>query len=423
MSGLNMKKRALMSLSLLWLTAGCSEDVDVVRYGHIEEHWQAERVTLNSQEPVVDAETILNQCEDKERLTELDGETFSILGMAYATRAPLMNDDYYGYSFNEVTYVEGDTIYALCKSDRMDGMEGYRAVELAERPAYLKDEVGTEISFLPTVHIATANERAALHKPDAFYDNGQDMEPYPVTLMRISPGFSGTVEIGIEEGGYFNPFFHFLPNLRPSDVFIALGRDKATNMPHLLQSYGGDKARYSSSILQDADLLNGADSLTFRRIHNGGTMEPMTPYPLYDLTIDVDGQNVTKTVSMRYRTSPLLTDPADLDEIAVAYLHQYPYHREVPLPYPDAVNVSGKAYDRLVEALETARPSTKSGDTNDYKYLTLLHGNLGQQFDVSYQQRSKKVDVFVKDVKSGEVFKLSSAGAETFQELFPQAFE
>lgn len=418
-----MKKRALMALSLLWLTAGCSEDVDVVRYGHIEEHWQAERVTMNSQEPVVDAETILNQCEDKEGLAELDGETFSVLGMAYATRAPFMNDDYEGYAFDEVTYVEGDAVYALCRSERMDGQQGYRAVELEARPSFLKDEVSTEISFLPTVHVATENERASLHKPDAFYENGQDIEPYPVTLMRISPGFSGTVEIGIGEGGYFNPSFHFLPNLRPSDVFIALGRHTETNMPLLLLSYGGDKARYSSSILQDADLLNGADSLTFRRIHNGGTMEPMTPYPLYDLTINLDGQMVTKTLSMRYRPNPPLTEIVNSDEVALAYLHKYPYHREVPLPYPDAVNVSGEAYDRLVEAIETARPSTKSGETEDYKYLTLLHGNLGQQFDVSYQQRSKKVDVFVKDVKSGEVFKLSSVGAETFQELFPQAFE
>lgn len=85
--------------------------------------------------------------------------------------------------------------------------------------------------------------------------------------------------------------------------------------------------------------------------------------------------------------------------------------------------MSGEAYDRLVEAIETARPSTKSGETEDYKYLTLLRGNLGQQFEVSYQQRSKKVDVYVKDVKTGEVFKLSSVGAETFQELYPQAFE
>ncbi|WP_396128019.1 hypothetical protein [Exiguobacterium mexicanum] len=369
-----MKKRTLAAMSLLLMTAGCSEDADVIRYDHIEEHWQAERVTINSQEPVVNAEAILNQCEDGELLSELDGETFSILGMAGATRAPFITDDYDGYSFSEVTYVEGDAVYALCQSEQMDGV---RAVVLKERPSYLKDEVGTEISFLPTVHVATANERAALHKPDAFYENGQDIEPYPVTLMRISPGFSGTVEVGIGEGGRFNPYFDFSPNLTPFDLFIALGRDTETNMPYLLMSYGGDGARYSASILQDTDLLNGADSLTFRRVHNGGTMEPMTPYPLYDLTIDVDGQKMTKTVSMRYRSNALLTDTANSNEIAVAYLHKYPYHREVPLPYPDAVSVSGEANERLVEALETASPSTKSGETKDYKHLTLLRGNLG----------------------------------------------
>jgi hypothetical protein len=423
MSGINMKKRALMALSLLWLTAGCSEDVDVVRYGHIEEHWQAERVTINSQEPEVNAETILNQCEDKERLAELDEETFTVLGMAYATRAPFITEDYDGYAFDEVTYVEGDAVYALCRSHQMDGIPGYQAVELEARPSFLKDEVGTEVSFLPTVHVATENERASLHEPDAFYENGQDIEPYPVTLMRMSPGFNGTVEIGIGEWGFFSPSFDFLPNLRPFDVFIALGRDTETNLPHLLMSYGGDGARYSSSILQDTDLLNGADSLTFRRVFEGGTMEPSKQIPLYDITVEVDGQMVTKTLWMRFKPIPLLSDSTELEKVSIAYLHKYPYHREVPLPYPDAVSVSGEAYDRLVESIETARPSTKSGETEDYKYLTLLRGNLGQQFEVSYQQRSKKVDVYVKDVKTGEVFKLSSVGAETFQELYPQAFE
>lgn len=418
-----MKIRTLAALSLILITTGCSEGVDVVRYGHIEEHWQAERVTLNGQEPVMDAEAILNQCEDKERLAKLDEETFSILGMAYATRSPLITDDYDGFSFTEVTYVEGNAVYALCRSDRMDGMQGYRAVELAERPVYLQDESGTEISFLPTVHVATEAERASLNKPDDFYEDGQEIEPYPVTLLRISPGLSGTVEIGIGEGGFFSPYFDFSPGLRPFDLFIALGRNTETNLPLLLTSYGGDSARYSSSVLQDTDLLNGADSLTFRRVFEGGTMEPMTSYPLYDLSIVMDGQSVTKTVSMRYRPSSFLTDASDLDEIAIAYLHKYPYHREVPLSYPDALNVSGKAYDQLVEAIETASPSTKSGETKVYKHLTLLRGTLGQQFEVSYQQRSKKVDVYVKDVKTGEVFKLSSVGAETFQQLFPQAFE
>ena len=413
-----MKKRTLMTLLLLWLTAGCSKDIDVVRYSHIEEHWQAERIAMHRQEPVVDAEAILNQCEDQERLASLDGETFSVLGMAYATRASFIDDDYDGYSFNEVVYVEGDAVYALCKSDRM---EGYQAVELEERPTYLRDEIGTEISFLPTVHVATANERASLHMPDAYHENGQDIESYPSSIMKITPGLSGVIEIKLGEGGFFNPYFDFSPNLRQFDVFIGLGRSVETNLPLLLMSHDG--THYSSSLLEDAELLNGADSLTFRRVFEGGTMDPLEQIPLYDITVDVNGQTVTKTLSMRYRPSPLLNDPANLDEIAVAYLHKYPYHREVPLSYPDAVSVSEEAYARLIEAINTASPSTKSGETKDYKYLTLLHGNLGQQFEVSYEHRSKKVDVFVKEMKTGEVFKLSSVGAETFQELFPKAFE
>lgn len=419
MSGGNMKKRTLATLSLLLVTAGCSEDVDVVRYGHIEEHWQAEQFKLNARDQHVDAEALLHLCEDDERLSELDGQTFSVLGMAYATRAPFVTDDYDGYAFTEVTYVEGDAVYALCRSNEM---EGYRAAKLEDRPPYFKDEVGMEISLLPTVHLATERERDALEEPDAFYQEGHDIRVYPDTLMTISPGLSGTIEFKIGDKIVDFPSLDFNPQFGEQRKFVALGYDALTNLPHFLLSHDG--VHYSTSVMKDSDiLLNGADYLSVRPLFKEGDMESMALIPLYDLTIDTGRQKSSKTVSIRYRPSLPGTGADDPNERSVAYLHKYPYHSDVPLPFPDAVSVSGEAYERLVRALETATPSTKSGETKDYEHLTMLHGNLGQQFEVSYQQRSKKVDVFVKDMKTGAGFKLSSVGAETFKELFPQAFE
>lgn len=416
---MDMKKRTLVALSLLLVTAGCSEDVDVVRYGHIEEHWQAEQFKLNARDQHVDAEALLHLCEDDERLSELDGGTFSVLGMAYATRASFITDDYDGYSFTEVTYVEGDAVYGLCRSDQM---EGYLAVELEGRPSYFKDEVGTEISFLPTIRVTTEKERDAFEESDVFYQEEQDIRLYPDTLVKISPGLSGTIEFKIGDEIVDFPSIDFHPQFSEQQKFVALGYDSLTNLPHFLLSHGG--VHYSTSVMKDSDLLlNGADHLSVRPLVAEGDMESMSWIPLYDLTIDVDGQKVSKAVWIRYRPSLLRTDKVDLDEKSVAYLHKYPYHSDVPLPYPDAVSVNGEAHGRLVEALETASPSTKSGEKRDYEHLTLLHGNLGQQFEVSYHQRSQKVDIFVKDMKTGELFKLSSVGAETFKELFPQAFE
>ncbi|MCT4794994.1 hypothetical protein [Exiguobacterium alkaliphilum] len=414
-----MKKRTLAALSLLLVTAGCSEDVDVVRYDHVKEHWQAEQFKINARDEHVDAYALLNSCKDDKRLSDLEGKTFSVLGMAYATRAPFTTDIDDGYSFTEVTYIEGDAVYALCRSNEM---EGYHAVELEDRPPYFQNEVGIEVSLLPAVHLATERERDALDELNAFHQEKQDIRVYPDTLMRISPGFSGTIEFKIGDKVVDFPSFDFSPQFSEQQKFVALGYDALANLPHFLLSHDG--VHYSTSVMKDSDvLLHGADNLSVRPRFKEGNMKPMESFLLYDVTIDVDGQNLSKSVSIRFQPNGLRTDAGDVNGKSVAYLHKHPYHADVPLPYPDAVSVSGEAYVRLVQALESATSSTKSGEAKEYMYLTLLHGNLGQQFEVSYKQRSKKVDVFIKDMKTGKAFKLSSVGVETFKALFPQAFE
>ncbi|MGY0203356.1 hypothetical protein ACW7EJ_07130, partial [Acinetobacter soli] len=63
------------------------------------------------------------------------------------------------------------------------------------------------------------------------------------------------------------------------------------------------------------------------------------------------------------------------------------------------------------------------GESGAYNYLTLFQGNRGQQFELSYHKRSSKVDVYIEEIDTERQFKLTSEGAETFQDVFPQAFE
>ncbi|MGH1444332.1 MAG: hypothetical protein ACRAUN_12650, partial [Exiguobacterium profundum] len=59
----------------------------------------------------------------------------------------------------------------------------------------------------------------------------------------------------------------------------------------------------------------------------------------------------------------------------------------------------------------------------DYPLLTIIDGWKGQEFQLSFKKRSKKVDVYVTDETRDQTFKLSSAGAETFFSYFPDLDE
>ncbi|TCI45772.1 hypothetical protein EVJ27_07855 [Exiguobacterium sp. SH3S2] len=413
-----MKKITLLWMGMLILTAGCSEKAEVVRYDHIDAHWQAERISSGSRETDVDAEGILKQCEASKLLSTIEGDHFTVLGMAYATRMPFIDNDAEVYAFNEVSYVEGDAVYAFCKSDQL---EGYRAVALDTRPSYLKDKTGVEFPLLPTIELASQEVRDALHKPDAIYNDGQEVRPFLDTLYTISPGFNGGIEFGIGDGGVFFPYFDFGPYLAKFDSYVAIGYDISTNMPYLLLSQDG--INYGMYALSDSDLVNGVDSLSVRSLSKGGKMDSMSPLSLYELTYETEGQTKTTTVSIRFKKSPLITETADTDAVSIGYVHKYMYEPGVSFNYPDAVSIRGQGYERLTEALETGTPSTKSGEAGEYMYLTLLKGNRGQQFELSYHKRSQKVDVFVKDMDTDEQFKLSSEGAKIFHELFPGAVE
>lgn len=414
-----MKKFGLgIVLFLLILATGCGRDQEIVRYDVVDPHWKAEHITPDLEVRAINAKDVLNYCEQGELLNDIKEDHLSLLGVTFASRMPFTEPDTETYAFNEVTFVEGDAVYAMCKSDHL---EEYRAVKLEARPAFLKDEIAREIPLLPSVVSGTEEIQERLSREEAIHPYGQQdltIRPFMNSLYTISTGFNGSIEFGIGDDGVFTPYFNFAPYVVMEDIHVALGYGTKTKTPYMLMS--SDGIHYGQYPLQDGELLDEANNIHVRTLLEGDTLKPLEPFPLYELTYESNGQKMTKTISIRFKPNPFIMEPTDTDAVSIGYVHKYPYHPGVPFYYPDAVSIEGQGYERLVEALETGTPSTKAGSQREYSYLTLLNGNLGQQFELSYHKRSKKVDVFVKDMKTGDQFKLSSEGAETFHQLFPQ---
>lgn len=410
----------LIGCGLILMLSGCAESKDVVRYDYVASHWTAERVTMDESVQRVDPKTILTQCEEQELVSEIEGEALTMLGIAYATRMPFTEQDGTTYAFTQVAYVEGESVYALCQSNHL---EGYRAVKLKTRPDFLKDEEGIEVPMRPQIESGTDEARDALQRKDSIYEDGQGQKirPFTETLMTISPSFNGTIEFGVGDEGIYHPYFDFAPYLVKHDTNVALGYDVLTNAPYMLLSHDG--RYYGTYPIQDSDLVQGADHVSVRVLADETTLDPLQPFPLYELTFEIDGQNVTKTLSFRFQPNALLREPSEVEPESMVYLHRYPYEPNVSFHYPDAISLGHDAQERLLGALNEARPTKRVGESGAYNYLTLFQGNRGQQFELSYHKRSSKVDVYIEEIDTERQFKLTSEGAETFQDVFPQAFE
>ena len=88
--------------------------------------------------------------------------------------------------------------------------------------------------------------------------------------------------------------------------------------------------------------------------------------------------------------------------------------------YSEATKEEAK---ELFDIVNEADPVDRRGEDSEYRYLTLTDGWKGQVFEISYQKRSKKVDIYLTDPLRDQTFKLSSEGAESFLDIFPRLRE
>jgi hypothetical protein len=149
-----------------------------------------------------------------------------------------------------------------------------------------------------------------------------------------------------------------------------------------------------------------------------------------------NGKRVKEEVSLTYTKGEFATNESIKDSTEAGliahpsvprgpffFLHKSPLDEATTLDYPDTLRAAGIDMSDLMNAFKEAEPVNRAGEVGDYPLLTIIDGWKGQEFQLSFQKRSKKVDVYVTDETRNQTFKLSSAGAETFFSYFPDLDE
>jgi len=412
------------------LLSGCGgEKPDVVNLSYVDAHWTVSKYTKEELILLHSADETLQACTG-ELTTELKGD-LSVLDTIVANRYP-MTDTGEEYAFKAVSYMKGEEKYALCRDMASNR---FSAQVIESFPDDVDVATAKPIGRYPVIRPADDSAKAALREADELNESGNPIEPFLDTLVAFSPALYG--EIKVEVGGMPSPYplFTFDPSLASmKDIKLAVGYDKVVEKPHLLLMFAD---LYFSVIPLESMIDPTAEgrtyeALTVERLPLETELVPDQTYPLYEFSYTRDGKVVNETMTFTYRTSDLLstterkkleTQPEEdympLVVGPLVYLHQQPFNPESPLSHPVLLKATGNEIEDLVEAIDSAEPTKRSGDQGDYCYLTIVDGLKGQEFEVSYKQRSKKLDIYVTDRSTKETYKLTSEGAETFLSYFP----
>ncbi|TCI45773.1 hypothetical protein EVJ27_07860 [Exiguobacterium sp. SH3S2] len=426
-----MKKQLIpVALSCL-LLASCSQTkTDVIKLDYIDAHWRVSAYSADNHIILEEAHETLSACTGP-LTTDLSGD-LTVLDTVVAGRTPIsmsVNDN----AYKRVTYVKGDQFYAVCQDSISERL---RAEVIPSFPDYVDTENGIRIECLPSVRPGDEFAKESLRNEENLKDNGNEVTPFFDSLIQFSPAFHGEIEIRVAGRAMLFPLLAFEPamvGLGQTDV--AIGYNEADEMPYILLSYGnGYFTMIPLEISPEIDESKSAyHELKVERIPLEGELVPGTRYPVYEFTYDKNGAPVMDIVTIEFNQNELVsentpeTDQAsqvnpwlNLDEEPNIYLHKEPFDGVAVQEYPFILNAAGIKMDDLVQAIDAAKPSKRSGNEGEYRWLTLIDGLKGQEFKVTYKQRSKKMDVFLTDKLTDETYKLTSEGAETFLSYFPE---
>ena len=425
-----MKKLASALVLSMGLLASCGgEKPDVVNLSYVDAHWTVNKYAEEKLISLHSADETLQACTG-ELTTELKGD-LTVFDTIVANRYP-MTDTGEEYAFKAVSYMKGDENYAICRDMASNR---FSAQVIESFPDDVDVKTGTPINRYPVVGPADDSAKTALRNADELNESGNPIEPFLDTLVAFSPALYGEIELKV--GGMPSPYplFSFDPSMAGmTDIKLAIGYDKLTEKPYLLLMFADLYFSVTplESMIDPTTEGHTYEGLTVERLPLETELVPDKTYPLYEFSYTRDGKVVNETMAFNYRTSDLLstaerkkleTQPEEdympLVTGPLVYLHQQPFNTDSPLSHPVLLKAAGNEMDDLVQAIDSAEPTNRSGDEGDYRYLTIVDGHKGQEFEVTYKQRSKKLDIYVTDRSTEETYKLTSEGAETFLSYFP----
>lgn len=425
-----MKKLVSVLALSASLLAGCGgEKPDVVNLSYVDDHWTVNKFIDDQPEALESVEEALEACTG-DLTTELKGDLV-VFDTVIANRHP-MTDTSWEYGFKAVTYVQGDESYALCR----DMASSHVSVEILDSlPSFVDLTTGHPIQHHPSVRPADEAARLAIQDAEELKEFENEVEPFLDTVMAFSPALNGEIELTVGDRPSQFPLFMFEPIMAGTeDVKLAIGYDSRDAKPYVLLLIAD---RYVS--VNPLHTINDPirsepmyDNLIVKRLPLNTELVPDKAYPLYEFNYTHDGETVTEIATITYRTSELLsTEERKRLEIEpekeympfvpgpLVYLHQKPFNNDSTLTYPVVLRAAGNEMDDLIQAIDSAEPTKRLGDQGDYPFLTIIDGLKGQEFEVTYKQRSKKLDIYVTDRSTEETYKLTSEGSETFLSYFP----
>ncbi|TCI24400.1 hypothetical protein EVJ30_12160 [Exiguobacterium sp. SH5S13] len=425
-----MKQSVKWMLLSAVLLSGCGKDeTSALKLDYIDHHWTVNKYSLEA-EPVTDIDETLAACTG-DLTTSLDGE-LTVFDTVVASRPPLTNSGE-DYMFKSVTYVKGDKSYAICRD-----MVSHRlqAEVIPSFPEEISASTGTSIGRAPAVLQTKASDGAMFLQSEVKSGYDHELELFPDSLFSFSQALYGEMEIAVEGWPTLFPINTFEPATSSmGDVQMMMAFSPEEKLPYVLM--GHQNGSFSSQPIEVTfDATEAApryESLKIERIPlTEQVLESGKSYPIFTFTYMKDGAPITDTVTITYREETFITEEerdlqqehTDMQSMwqsdePFVYLHKKPFSHEQPLAYPDVLKAAGTDMTDLIDTIDAAESVNRSGDAGEYHQLTILDGLKGQEFEVTYKQRSKKIDIFLTDKLTGETYKLTSEGAETFLSYFP----
>ncbi len=428
-------KRGIAMLVGASLLSACgTSDIEVIQLDYIEDQWNVESYSKEGEiVPIHETKEVLAACEG-ERTTELKGDV-TVYQTVIAGREELVSS-LNPYMMKVVTYLEGDERYVVCR-------ESYTNQLMAETvdafPSFVGTSEGIRVPRLPSVDQTPSSLKDKLAEADVLDFDGKQITLFPHTLLEVTPALYGNLEIELDGKVIRHPIAQFEPiGIEMPNQQIAIGYDKKSFRPYILYSYDGHYFMphpIEFVGLKDPESKENTvfSELSIQSIAESHELNEKESIPLYEFTYIKKGQQVTETMSARFVPGTLLKEDEEPTPMFEDWMPAFEEglrviaHRETfdgkTLSHPDFLEATKKESKEVVKILEEAESVNRSGESLDFRYLTLIDGLKGQEFEISYTQRSKKVDIYLTDPLRDQTFKLSSEGAEAFLDIFPRMRE
>ncbi|MET2870933.1 hypothetical protein ABXV15_09540 [Exiguobacterium profundum] len=430
-----MMKRLLFTLCTVGILSGCGgEEVKVVKLDHMPSQWDVRDMNSFTTGSETWASDLLLACTD-DPVPQIP-ENVTVYH-SYVLNRKAMISDYDAHAYKLVTYVKGEQNYVICQ----DGFSPEMRVGLVEKfPSFVQASEGVNIPSNPTIANGTREQEESLKESD-YSDVFEDpVNLIDETMIQVTPSLNGSIHLTIGEDEGILPLSIIEPyHAQMGSMTIALGYDEQSKEAYFFAKSEGGLLSYDPIVLITKDDYSHPEQqpkqfegLKVERVLQAKSLEPGVETPLYTFSFIEDGKRVTKDVRLTYTDREFATNEsieADKESNPAVpsgpfvFVHKTPLDEKATIDYPNVLRAAGIEMSDLMNAFEEAEPVDRAGEVGDYPLLTIIEGWKGQEFQLSFKKRSKKVDVYVTDETRNQTFKLSSAGAETFFSYFPDLDE